>query len=199
MDHRLFKRVSAASATQFVPLFFLSLSLPLSLLILYAFLSLLSPCFSLALYNNTIISSWGLSLCILSLLSSLSVPPLLFLSHPSTHPTSFSITVAWCLLAWRLPTGATGGLRSSDLEQNLKLTKCLWMTMSLQHLTGTSMTLFIFVFLSSKVTFCSWLFYFCVVMQLASLRKREAFFFFQSCFPLLHVKWWQLWALLFDL
>lgn len=198
MDHRLFKRVSAASATQFVPLSFLSLSLsPLSLNSVCLSRSLLSPCFSLALYNNTIISFWGLSLCILSLLSSLSFPPLLFLSHPSTHPTSFSITVAWCLLAWRLPTGATGGLRSSDLEQNLKLTKCLWMTMSLQHLTGTSMTLFFSVFLSLKVTFCSRLFYFCVVMQLASLRKREAFF--QSCFLLLHVKWWQLWALLFDL
>lgn len=38
----------------------------------------------------------------------------------SHHPSSYlSITVAWCLLAWRLPTGATGGLRSSDLEQNL--------------------------------------------------------------------------------
>lgn len=55
----------------------------------------------------------------------------------------FSITVAWCLLAWWLPTGATGGLRSSDLEQNLKLTKRCWMTMFLQHLTGTSAILFI--------------------------------------------------------
>lgn len=126
MDHRLFKRVSAASATQFVPLS----------IYIYIFCMPLSPsylplCLPLSLFNNTIISSWGLGLRILSLLPSLSFSLLLFLSHPSTHPPSFSITVAWCLLAWRLPTGATGGLRSSDLEQNLSRTNKLLMNDSI--------------------------------------------------------------------
>ena len=129
MDHRLFKRVSAASATQFVPL-----SLSLSLFLpLYLFCMPLSPSYlplCLLLFNNTIISSWGLGLRILSFLPSLSFSLLLSVSlspTPSTHPTSFSITVAWCLLAWRLPTGATGGLRSSDLEQNLSQTNKMLM------------------------------------------------------------------------
>lgn len=60
------------------------------------------------------------------------------------------------------------------------------MTISLQHLTGTSLTLFISVFLSLEIiTFCFVFvcfflssFQFCVVMvmQIASLREREAFF-----------------------
>lgn len=144
--------------------------------------SYLPLCF--LLFNNTIISSWGLSLCILSLLPSLSFSLLLFLSHPSTHPTSFSITVAWCLLAWRLPTGATGGLRSSDLEQNLSRTNKMLMndniTATLNRHFSDSLYLCLSLlgnyFLFMIVFFLFVLFQFCVVMQIASLREPEAFF-----------------------
>lgn len=84
------------------------------------------------------------------------------------------------------------------------------MTISLQHLTGTSLTLFISVFLSLEITFCSCFFFFffqfCVVMQIASLRKREAFsimFYSAACqvvttMGLAHLPLGMLWACCFS-
>lgn len=67
------------------------------------------------------------------------------------------------------------------------------MTISLQHLTGTSLTLFISVFLSSGITFCSyWVFFFYFTLcgyADGRFKRTGAFFFFQPCVILLHVQW----------
>ena len=114
------------------------------------------------------------------LFCSLSLSPI-----PSTHPTSFSITVAWCLLAWRLPTGATGGLRSSDLEQNLSQTNKMLMnddfTATLNRHLSDSLNLCLFSpwkLLSVHgcfVFFFSFVSVLCGYAEKASLRKREVF------------------------
>lgn len=82
MDHRLFKRVSAASATQFVPL---SFSLSFSIYSVCLFLSLISHVFLSPSLIIQLSPPEVSAFCILSLLSSLSFSPLLFLSHPY-HP-----------------------------------------------------------------------------------------------------------------
>lgn len=163
MDHRLFKRVSAASATQFVPLS----------------LSLIPSFFSHS--NNTSASSHSLP-SVLTL--ALSLPPLL--------PPSLLLDACLhegCRLEPQVDWEA------QILEPNIKLTKSLWMTTSPPHVTGTSMTLFLCLSLPWNYFLFSWFFSFelCVVMQIAILRKK------QSCFILLHVEWWQRWALLFYL
>lgn len=80
MDHRLFKRVSAASATQFVPLL---PSLSLSFLSLSLFLSIYSVCLSPFSLQPSI-SSWGLSL--LPSLPTTRVLTLIFRSDSPTPP-----------------------------------------------------------------------------------------------------------------
>lgn len=165
----------------------------------------LSPsylCLCLSLFNNTIISSWGLGLRILSLLASLSFSLLLFLSHPSTHPTSFSITVAWCLLAWRLPTGATGGLRSSELEQNLSRTNKMLMNDNITATLNRHFSDSLYLCLSLLGNYFLFMIVFLFISVLcgyADSQFEKTGGFFQSCFILLHVKWWRLWALLFYL
>lgn len=160
MDHRLFKRVSAASATQFVPP-----PPPPSLS-----LSIYSVCLSLPLISMSFSHSLVIQLSppevsafpFLSLLSSLLIFALTLPPPPPSPPPSPSLLLDACLHeGCRLEPQVDW--EAQTLEQNLKLTTCFWMRVSLQHLTGTSTTLSLpSVFLSpwSNWFFCSWTFFF---------------------------------------
>lgn len=175
----------------------LSLFLSLSLFILYASSSLhvfLSPSLIIQLSPPEVSA-----FCILSLLSSLSFSPLLFLSHPY-HPPYLLLhhccLMPACMKAADWSHRWTEKLRFRAESQTNKMLMNDNVTATLNGHFYDSLYLCLSLL---ENCFLFMILFILVLCGYADSQFEKTGSFFQSCFILLHVKWWQLWALLFYL